>query len=62
MARARLGLGADRAAPCSERGLGFGSGYILGLYRDNGKENGNYCLGFRVYGSGSGVRGLGLKV
>ena len=21
---------------------------ILGLYRDNGKENGNYCLGFRV--------------
>ena len=29
---------------------------------DNGKENGNYCLGFRVYGSGSGVRGLGFKV
>ena len=23
-------------------------GYILGLYRDNGKENGNYYLGFRV--------------
>ena len=23
------------------------SGYILGLYRD-GKENENYCLGFRV--------------
>ena len=22
--------------------------YILGLYWDNGKENGNYCLGFRV--------------
>ena len=21
---------------------------ILGLYRDNGKENGNYYLGFRV--------------
>ena len=21
---------------------------ILGLYRDNEKENGNYCLGFRV--------------
>ena len=21
---------------------------ILGLYRDNGKENGNYCLGFRA--------------
>ena len=21
-------------------------GYILGLYRDNGKENGNYYLGF----------------
>ena len=38
--------------------LGFGNGYnglyrgyigvVLGLYRDNGKENGNYCLGFRV--------------
>ena len=24
--------------------------YILGLYRDNGKENGNYDLGFRVEG------------
>ena len=23
-------------------------GYILGIYWDNGKENGNYCLGFRV--------------
>ena len=23
-------------------------GVILGLYRDNGKENGNYSLGFRV--------------
>ena len=23
-------------------------GMILGLYRDNGKENGNYYLGFRV--------------
>ena len=23
-------------------------GIILGLYRDNGKENGNYYLGFRV--------------
>ena len=21
-------------------------GVLLGLYRDNGKENGNYCLGF----------------
>ena len=21
---------------------------ILGLFRDNGKENGNYCLGFTV--------------
>ena len=25
-------------------------GYILGLYRDNGKSNGNYYLGFRVLG------------
>ena len=23
-------------------------GFIFGLYRDNGKENGNYYLGFRV--------------
>ena len=23
---------------------------ILGLYWDNGKENGNYYLGFRVWG------------
>ena len=23
-------------------------GYTLGLYWDNGKENGNYCLGLRV--------------
>ena len=23
----------------------------MGLYRDNGKENGNYHLGFRVYGN-----------
>ena len=26
----------------------WGLEYILGLYRDNGKENGNYYLGFRV--------------
>ena len=25
-------------------------GYILGLYRDNGKEKGKYCLGFRGCG------------
>ena len=24
------------------------TGYILGLRWDNGKENGNCCLGFRV--------------
>ena len=24
------------------------TGCILGLHRDNGKENGNYYLGFRV--------------
>ena len=29
----------------------YGNYYsILGLYRDNGKENGNYYLGFRVEG------------
>ena len=26
-------------------------GSILGFYRNNGKENGNYYLGFRVKGS-----------
>ena len=26
-------------------------GDILGLYRDNGKEHGNYCLRFTVYSS-----------
>ena len=26
---------------------GYMGGYI-GIYRDNGKENGNYYLGFRV--------------
>ena len=26
----------------------------LGLFRDNGKENGNYYLGFRVEGLGFG--------
>ena len=24
------------------------NGLFIGLYGDNGKENGNYCLGFRV--------------
>ena len=24
-------------------------GILLGLYRENGKEHGNYYLGFRVY-------------
>ena len=28
--------------------IGIIMGYILGLYRDNGKENGNYYVGFRV--------------
>ena len=27
-------------------------GVIYGLYRDSGKENGNYGLGFRVKGLG----------
>ena len=34
-------------------------GYILPLYWDNGKLNGNYYLGFRV--SGLGFRGLGVQ-
>ena len=42
-------------------------GYILGLYRDNGKENGNYFffirpILFEVGGGGVGVHGLGFRV
>ena len=33
-------------------------GAIWGLDWDNGKENGNYCLGFRVWGLGFSVQGL----
>ena len=36
----------------------------MGLCRDNGKENGNYYLGFRVSGLrvwGLGFTGLGFK-
>ena len=29
--------------------MGPFKGVIQGLYRDNGKENGNYYLGFRGY-------------
>ena len=25
------------------------TGYIQGLYTENGKEHGNHCLGFRAY-------------
>ena len=38
-----LELIADMYSPSANRLWG-----ILVLYRDNGKENGNYCLGFRV--------------
>ena len=31
--------------------------YIYGVYRDNGKENGSYYLGFRALG----LRALGVK-
>ena len=34
---------------------------LLGLYRDNGKENGSYYLGFRAV-KGLGFRGLGFAV
>ena len=34
---------------------------IFGLYRDNGKENGHYYLGFRVQGLGFRVQGLGFR-
>ena len=36
--------------------------YILGLYGDNGKENGNYYLGFRLLGLGFWISGLRLGV
>ena len=35
--------------------------HYIGLYR-SGKENGNYYLGFRVYGLGLRVYGLGCRV
>ena len=35
---------------------------ILGLYRDNGKENGNYYLGFRIQGSLFRVKVSGFRV
>ena len=31
------------------------------VYRDNGKENGNYYLGFRVWCLGFRVQGLGAR-
>ena len=33
----------------------------MGLYRDNGKEDGNYYLGFRVQGLGFRIWGLALR-
>ena len=33
----------------------------MGLYRDNGKENGAYYLGFRVWLRSLHLLGLGLK-
>ena len=40
--------------------------YILGLHWDNGKENGNDYLGFRIQGSGFEFRiqgsGLGFRM
>ena len=44
----------QKAAHGSQRGRSP-SKILMGLYRDNGKENGNYHLGFRV-------RGLGFRV
>ena len=38
-------------------------GNILGVYGDNGKENGNYHNGlYRVYTKGFKVQGLGFGV
>ena len=40
-------------------------GVILGLHWDNGKENGNYYLGFRVQGpmiSNSPFKGLNIRI
>ena len=40
--------------------LGSYVGVIQGLYRDNGKENGNYYLALRVWGLGLGFFGFKL--
>ena len=37
-------------------------GYILGLYRDNGKEHGSYSLGFRVSQNSFKVYGFGIRI
>ena len=44
-------MGATVTSP-SPKPLKFSGnvGIILGLYRDNGKENGSYYLGFRALG------------
>ena len=47
--KARKKVGADYVALGGYMGgLVPLKGFILGLYRDNGKENGSYYLGFRV--------------
>ena len=48
------------AARSESNTLGSDIGIILGLYWNNGQENGNYCLGFRVQGHGMLCRGVVL--
>ena len=35
---------------------------VIGLYRDDGKQNGNYHLGFRVEGLVARVQDLGFRI
>ena len=69
LSRACHGLAGARRAHSSTEGEGWWAGlgfrgyreYIRVSYRENGKENGNYYLGFWCF-LGLGVIGLGFTV
>ena len=41
---------------------GLGLGVVQGLYRDNGKDNGNYYLGYKVEDLGLTVQNSGGRL
>ena len=57
------GGGGGQAEACLQTGSERPEAGCLGEYWDNGKENGNYYLGFRVWGLGLRVWGVaGFRV